>query len=161
MRGFFGVLFLAVVALVAGLVGYQIGITSHAVDGGGTVYVGGGFPGFGTLLFLLFIGFLFFGIAGRGRGHWGHGHDHWGAGYGRRGWGGGPWGGPMGPGGPGDQSGQGGNPGSAAWTDPRRQWVADMHRQLHADDAPGAGGTNANAGTTGGTGTTPGTGTTS
>ena len=154
MRGFFGVLFLAVVALVAGLVGYQIGITSHAVDGGGTVYVGGGFPGFGTLLFLLFIGFLFFGIAGRGhRGHWGHGY---GGGYGRGGWGGGPWGGgPMGPGGPGNQPGQGG---SAAWTDPRRQWVADMHRQLHADDAPGAGGTNANAGTTGATGTNPGTG---
>ena len=152
MRGFFGVLFLAVVALVAGLVGYQIGITSHAVDGGGTVYVGGGFPGFGTLLFLLFIGFLFFGIAGRGhRGHWGHGY---GGGYGRGPWGGG--GGPMGPGGPGNQTGQGG---SAAWTDPRQQWVADMHRQLHANDAPGAGGTNANPGTTGTAGTNPGTGT--
>ena len=42
------------------------------------------------------------------------GHGHWGAGYGR-----GPWGGPTGMTGP------------DASNDPRRQWVADMHRSLH------------------------------
>ena len=108
--GFLGILFLGLVAVVAGLVGYQAGLASNAVAAGTAVIVTGGFPGFGFLFFLLFIGFLFFAFAGRRRGPWGAGHGH------------GPWAGRTGPGGPGDPS------------DPRRQWVADLHRSLHAEE---------------------------
>ena len=110
----FGVLLFGLTAIVAGLIGYQIGLTSTATDATRIVYVGGGFPGFGFLFFLFFVGFLFFAFAGRRRA-WGNGHGHWGAGYGR-----GPWGGPA-----------PGMTGPDASTDPRRQWVADMHRSLH------------------------------
>ena len=122
MRGFFGVLFFGIVALVAGAIGYNIGLTSAAGVTERVVYVGGGggFGGFGLLFFLFFL-FLIFSFASRRR-SWGGGHGHWGAGYGR-----GPWGGPMGPGGQGNQTGTGPD----ASTDPRRQWVADMHRSLH------------------------------
>jgi hypothetical protein len=116
MRGFFGVLFLGLVALVGGLIGYQIGLTSTAADAARVVYVGGGFPGFGFLFFLFFIGFLFFAFAGRRRA-WGGGHGHWGAGYGR-----GPWGGP---------TGMSGMTGPDASNDPRRQWIAEFHKSLH------------------------------
>jgi hypothetical protein len=126
MRGLFGVLLLAFVAIVAGLIGYQAGISSNAVAAGTAVVVTGGFPGFGFLFFLFFIGFLFFAFAGRRRGPWGHGYGH--GGWGGR-MGGGP-GGPGGSGGPGDSS------------DPRRQWVADIHRSLHAEDAAAGGSTN-------------------
>ncbi len=113
MRGFFGVLFFGLVALVAGVIGYNIGLTSTAGAVERVVYVGGGgFGGFGFLFFLFFL-FLIFSFAGRRRA-WGGGHGHWGSGYGR-----GPWGGPTGTSGP------------NASTDPRRQWVADMHRSLH------------------------------
>lgn len=124
--GFFGVLFLALVAIVAGLIGYQAGLTSSAVSAGNAVVVTGGFPGFGTLFFLIFIGFLFFAFAGRrrawgGGGHWGggpwSGHSHWGAGYGR-----GPWAG-------------GSGSGTDASNDPRRQWIAEFHKSLHEADA--------------------------
>jgi len=107
-NGFLGILFLTLVAVVAGLIGYQAGLTSSAAAAGATVVITGGFPGVGTLFFLLFLGFLFFSFAGRRRGSWGPGRGH------------GPWAGQMGPGDPGD---------------PRRQWVADMHRRLHEDDA--------------------------
>jgi hypothetical protein len=118
--GFLGVLFLSLVALVAGLVGYQAGLTSNAVASGATVVVTGGFPGFGTLFFLLFLGFLFFSFAGRRRAHWagGHGHGLWGRG--------------AGPGGGQDGHGSFGGPGDPG--DPRRQWVVEMHRSLHAED---------------------------
>lgn len=113
MRGFFGVLFFGLVALVAGVIGYNIGLTSAAGAVERVVYVGGGgFGGFGLLFFLFFL-FLVVSFAGRRRA-WGGGHGHWGAGYGR-----GPWGGPTGTSGP------------DASNDPRRQWVADMHRSLH------------------------------
>jgi hypothetical protein len=116
MRGFFGVLFFGLVAIVAGLIGYQVGLGSTAGVAERVVYVGGGwFGGFGFLFFLFFL-FLIFSFAGRRR--WGGGH--WGSGYGR-----GPWGGPMGPG------SQGGPGSTDASSDPRRQWIADMHRSLH------------------------------
>lgn len=131
MRGFFGVLLLGLVALVGGLIGYQAGLTSTAATAGNAVIVTGGFPGFGTLCFLLFIGFLFFAFAGRRRA-WG-GHGHWGSGYGR-----GPWGGPMGGGfGPGGPGGTGSGPDASS--DPRRQWIAEMHRSLHEAEAKSAG----------------------
>ena len=115
------VLFLAVFALVAGLVGYQIGVGSTAAASGATVIVTGGGPGFGFLFFLFFIGILLFAFGGRRRGPWGYGHGAWGPGMSR-----GPWGGQPRDGGSG--------------TDPRRQWVAAMHRNLHAADVPTAAG---------------------
>jgi hypothetical protein len=111
--GFFGILLLALVALVGGIIGYQAGLTSSAAASGATVVVTGGLPGFGTLFFLLFIGFLFF--AARGRRSWAHGH--------------GPWAGRPGAGWPGIA----GDTGDAG--DPRRQWVADLHRRLHEEEA--------------------------
>lgn len=117
--GFLGILFLGLVALVAGFVGYQAGLTSNAIAAGTAVVVTGGFPGFGFLFFLLFVGFLFFAFAGRRHGHWATGHGH------------GPWAGRMGSGGPGGFDG----PGPADPRDPRRQWVADLHRSLHAEEA--------------------------
>jgi hypothetical protein len=124
--GLIGLLLLGAVAVVAGLVGYQAGAASSAAAAGATIVVTGGFPGLGFLFFLLFIGFLFFAFAGmRRRGPWGpgamaHGHGSWGPG------GRGRWGGPDGPDMP-------GGPDDAA--DPRHRWVAEMHRQLHAEDA--------------------------
>ena len=119
-RGLLGVLLLGIAAFVGGVIGYQVGLTSTAAAAGATVVITGGFPGFGFLFLLLFVGFVFFAAAGRRRGPWGHGHGH------------GPWAGPMGPGGPGRPGGFGG-PGDSS--DPRRQWVAEMHRNLHAEDA--------------------------
>ncbi len=117
MRGFLGVLFLGLVALVAGLIGYNAGLTSTAAAAGNVVYVtGGGFGGFGLLFFLFFL-FLIFSFAGRRR-MWGGGHGYWGPGYGR-----GPWGGPTGMTGP------------DASNDPRRQWIADFHKSLHEAEA--------------------------
>ena len=119
-RGFFGVLFFGLVAIVAGLIGYQARPEPRRrprpVER--VVYVGGGgwFPGFGFLFFLFFL-FLIFSFAGRRRA-WGGGHGHWGSGYGR-----GPWGGPTGTTGP------------DASSDPRRQWIADCHRSLHEAEA--------------------------
>ena len=114
--GLVGLLFLTFVAIVAGLIGYQAGLASNAATAGATVVVTGGFPGLGTLFFLLFVGFLFFAFAGRRRGAWGHGH--------------GPWTGRM---------------TATDPDDPRRRWVADMHRRLHEEDeGRAAGGTGAN-----------------
>lgn len=118
--GFLGVLFVGLVAIVAGLVGYQAGLASTAVEAGRTVVVGGWFPGFGFLFFLFFL-FVLFSFAGRRR-YWGGGHGYWGPGYGR-----GPWGGPTGMTGP------------DASTDPRQQWIADYHKSLHeAESKPDA-----------------------
>jgi hypothetical protein len=123
MRGFLAFLFLGLVALGAGAVGYNIGVSqavaSAAATAGATVVYAGGwhagwllFP-FGLLLaplfFIAFFGFLAFAFGPRRR-------------YGRGGWGGhGPGGGPMGD----------------RW-DARRQWVADQHRRLHEEEARAA-----------------------
>ena len=129
-RGIVGILLLGAVAVVAGLIGYQAGTASGAVAAGATVVVAGGFPwvGFFFLLFLMFfVAIPFFAFAGMRRG--GH-HGHGGPGAGGHGGPGAPW---M-RGGPGSWSG--GGPGA---DDPRRQWIADVHRSLHeADAASGA-----------------------
>jgi hypothetical protein len=116
MRALFGILLLVFTAVAAGIAGFQAGVASNVAAAGGVVWLGGWFPGFGFLFFLLFIGFMFFAFAGRrGRGPWGM--------YPGRG----PWGPP----------GEG---------DPRRQWIAEAHRRLHEEEAreassPTAGGT--------------------
>jgi len=115
--GFLGVLFLGLTALVAGIVGYQIGLTSQAAASGATVVVTGGFPGLGILFFLLFFGALFFIMAGRSRRMgrpeaWAHGRGPWG----------GPWGSPT---------------NGRSETDPRRAWIAEVHQRLH-EEAAGA-----------------------
>jgi len=111
--GFLGILFFGLVALVAGLVGYQLGLASHAVALGATVVVVSGFLGFG---FLLFLGFALIVLSGRQRGPWGPMGGH------------GSWAGRLG------LSGPGGFGRSAGRSDPRRQWIADLHRSLHEDD---------------------------
>ena len=112
--GFVGILVVGLVAIVAGLIGYQAGLTSNAVASGATVVVTGGFPGFGSLFFLFVLAFVAFSIAGRRRGAWigHHGHRPWT---------------------PGPSAG-GPGPGPEA-PDPRRQWLADLHRSLHAEEA--------------------------
>ena len=42
MRGFFGVLFFGLVAIVSGLIGYQVGLSSTVGAAERVVYVGGG-----------------------------------------------------------------------------------------------------------------------
>ena len=110
MRVAFGVLFTGLVALTAGVIGFQAGVASNIAASGGVVWLGGGIPGLGFLFFLFFVGFLFFAIGGR-----------------RRAWARGPMG------------GRGGWGGHGTWEngDPRRQWVAEAHRRLHEEDAAG------------------------
>ena len=113
MRGLLALLVTIGIALTAGFIGYQVGIAQNvAATTGAVVWMGGwGFPGFGFLFFLLFIGFLVFAFSGR-----------------RRGWGPGPYGpGPYGAG-----------PGGWSGDDSRRQWIADAHRRLHEEEARAA-----------------------
>ena len=125
MRVLLGILFTGVIALTAGLIGFQAGVASNIATAGGVVWLGGGIPGLGFLFFLFFLGFLFFAIGGR-----------------RRAWARGPMGGGWG--------GHGSGGGNGPWGDgdPRRQWVAEAHRRLHEEDgaAAGAQGPTANAG---------------
>ena len=128
MRGFLAFLFLGLVALGAGALGYNIGIsqavaTTASAAGATVVYAGGWHAGwllfpFGFLLFPLFLvaffGFLAFAFGPRrrfGRGGWGR-HE---GGYGPTGFG------PMG----------------CGW-ESRRQWVAEAHRRLHEEEARNA-----------------------
>jgi len=117
--GFFTILFLGLLVLVAGAVGYQAGLTSHAVASGATVVVAGGFPGFGFFFLLLLFGFVLFAVVGRRRGRWGSVHGR------------GPWAGWAGPGGPG-VFGPFADP-----SDPRRERIAALHRSLHEDGSTG------------------------
>jgi hypothetical protein len=127
MRGFLAFLFLGLVALGAGAIGYNMGVsqavtTTAAANGAAVVYAGGWH--WGGLLFLpfafflvplfffCFFGFLAFAFGPRrrfGRGPWG-GHDH---ADGPRGFG------PM---------------GGRGW-DSRREWIAEAHRRMHEEDA--------------------------
>jgi hypothetical protein len=120
MRGFLAFLFIGLVALGAGAVGYNIGVsqtaaTTAAASGTAVVYAGGWHLG-GLLLlpfafflvplfFMAFFGFLAF-VFGPRRRFAGHGY------------------GPM-----------GGGPGG--W-DGRRAWVAEQHRRLHEEEARSA-----------------------
>jgi hypothetical protein len=133
MRALFGVVLLGFTALAAGVAGFQAGIASNIGAAGGAVYLGGGIPGLGFLFLFLFLGFLFFALAGRRRrGPWGMAGGHGGPG-----WGHGPWGMHGGPTGDGD---------------PRRAWIAEAHRRLHEEEARNAG----SAGTSGTAGSNPG-----
>lgn len=118
MRALFGVLLVLAVAVTAGVIGFQAGVASNIAAAGGVVWLGGGFPFFGLLFFLLFLGVVFFAIGGARRRAMGPGA-----------WGGGPWGRPV---------------GGARGSDPRHEWVREMHRRLHEDDTatgdPSAGG---------------------
>ena len=109
MRGLFTLLIASVAALVGGIIGFQLGITSNIGAAGGTVVWHAGFPFFGFffpfLFFFLFVGLLFAAFGGR-----------------RRGWGGPGW-------------GNGYGPGTMSSDDPRRQWIADAHRRLHEEEA--------------------------
>ena len=138
MRLLLGFLFVGIVAIVAGVLGFQAGVASSVAAGTGgvpaIVYLGGGFHFGGFLFFLLFfflfVGLILFAFGGRRR--------HW---AGRDSMGRGPWSGGFGPMGGGD---------------PRRQWIADAHRRLHEDEAAGAAGTTGNSGSSdGATGGTP------
>jgi hypothetical protein len=120
MRALLGVLLVGATALIAGAIGYQVGVSSAvattAAAGGTVVYHaawGFGFPWFGFLFFPLCF-FLFFGLIAFAFG-------------GRRRWGGGP-------GGPGWGYGNGYTPSP---DDPRYRYIADAHRRLHEDEAAG------------------------
>lgn len=132
MRGFLAFLFLGLVALGAGAIGYSIGLSQHvatAAANGAPVYAGGWhwggmffFP-FGfflvPLFFIAFFGFLAFAFGPRRR-RWGRY-----GGYGPMGFG------PYGPG---------------AGDDPRGTWIADAHRRLHEEEARGSAAAGATAG---------------
>ncbi len=110
MRGLLGVLFTGVVAITAGVIGFQAGVASNIGAAGGAVVLGGGlFPGLGFLFFLFFIGFLLFAFGGMRRRAWGYG----------------PMGGP----------GRGAGPAPGPEGDPRRQWIVEAHRRLHEEEA--------------------------
>ena len=124
MRVLWAIILVTFSAIVAGAIGYQVGVsqaiaTSTAAAGGTVVYHaawGFGFPWLGFLFFPFFL-FLLFGLFAVAFG-------------GRRRWGGGPgWG--YGPG------GYGGGSFTSNPDDPRYRWVADAHRRLHDDEAAG------------------------
>ncbi len=120
MRVLWAIILVTFSAIVAGAIGYQVGVSSAvattAAAGGTVVYHaawGFGFPWLGFLFFPFFL-FLLFGLFAFAFG-------------GRRRWGGGP-------GGPGWGYGSGYTPSP---DDPRYRWVADAHRRLHEDEAAG------------------------
>jgi hypothetical protein len=138
MRGAFILIGGLAIALGAGLVGYQLGISANVATEAGTaaavpVYGYWGYPHFFggflffPLFFFLFLGLLFLAFGWRRRGPWGYGRGY---GYG-----------PMSEG------------------DPRREWIVDAHRRLHEEDerrgstdvtgGPGGGSTGGSAGPTG------------
>ncbi len=144
MRGFLAFIFLGLVALGAGAVGYNIGlsheVTTAAAANGATVVYGGGWH-WGGLLFLpfafllvplFFFGFFAFLASAFGpRRHYGHGH--WGGHGGEDG----PMGfGPM---------------GSRRW-DARREWIAEAHRRMHEEDAARGTSPSGTTGSSGGSG---------
>lgn len=124
MRGLFTLLIATIAAIVGGVIGFQLGVTSNIGAAGGTVVWHAGFGFFGFffpfLFFFLFIGLIFAAFGGR-----------------RRGWGGGPgWGNGYGPNGYGYGD------------DARRQWIADAHRKLHEEEARTGGTTPTSGGPT-------------
>lgn len=125
MRAALALLTTAGIAIGAGALGYQAGVTSAAGAAGagaGTVVIGAGFHLFGMFLFLPFLFFSFIALAALVGGRRRH-HGPWGMHWAADGRGG--WGGPMGPHGP--------------FADGRRAWVAEAHRKLHEEEARAAG----------------------
>lgn len=118
--GLIGVVVAALVALAAGVIGYNIGLGANVAANGTVVahpYWGFGFfhPFFGLLFGILFIVLIFALIrrvawGGHGHGWGGHGH----------GWGGPGW---YGPGGPSGQT--------------REEMLERWHRQAHGDHEAG------------------------
>ncbi len=125
MRGFLAFLFLGLLALGAGAIGYNIGVSHEvttAAANGATVVYGGGWHWGGLfflpfafflvpLFFFGFFAFLSFAFGPRrrfGRGWGDHGHA-----YGPMGFG------PM---------------GGRGW-DRRSEWIAEAHRRMHEEDA--------------------------
>ena len=101
--GILRVLFILVLAVVAGGIGYSMGLANAGVATGGAAVVyapwGFGFGFFGLLFPILLIVLLFGAIGGRRRGHggWGYGGHGYGPGSGPRGDGGArSWGDPSG-----------------------------------------------------------------
>jgi hypothetical protein len=119
MRAALALLVTGGIAVAAGVLGFQAGVASNIGAAGGSVVLGG-FSFVGPLLFMGFLFFSFLALAAifSGRRHrhgaWGH-HA-------------------MGPGGFGP-----GGPGGGQSGDPRRAWVAEIHRSLHEEDAQAAG----------------------
>jgi len=135
MRGFLAFLFLGLVALGAGAVGYNIGVsqavTTTAGAAGATVVYAGGWHLGGLLLlpfafllvplfFMTFFGFLAFAFGPRRR----FSHGGW--------------------------DGRDGGFGPGHGFDRRREWVAETHRRLHEEEAR-----NASTSSRSGTGSTP------
>jgi hypothetical protein len=147
MRGFLAFLFLGLVALGAGAIGYSIGLSQHvatAAATGAPVYAGGWHWGGGMfflpfglflapLFFIAFFGFLAFAFGPRRR-RWGRY-----GGYGPMG---------FGPYGPGED-------------DPRGAWIADAHRRLHEEEARRTASGPATGTASAGTATSPSSGPTS
>ncbi len=137
--GLFGVLIVVVLALVAGGIGYAVGVGSAPVAAGapGAVvypyfFHPFGFGLFGFIFFFLLIALLFAAIRGR----------RWGGGYGPgRGWGGG-----YGPGGWGRFNANDVPP-------PMQQALEDWHRQAHGQPGSTGSGASGPTGTAGSTGT--------
>lgn len=140
MRGFLAFLFIALVGLGAGALGYQAGaasaVTTAAAGAGTVVYAGGWHLGwlllpFGLFLFPLFL-FTFFGFLAFVFG----GHRRRWADHGPMGMHGDPGG--FGPRGFGPMGGHG--PFGRDRHDARREWVAEAHRHLHEEEAARAAG---------------------
>lgn len=106
-----GALLVVLVAIVAGIIGFQAGVAADVAGSTAAApaaywYAFPHFFGFGGFLFFFLIVLLLFAAFGGRRRAWG-GPRNWG-GYG-----------PMGEG------------------DPRRDWIADAHRRLHEEEARG------------------------
>jgi len=140
MRAFIGIFFFGLVAFAAGTLGFQAGVASAVASGTGNQaalwFLMGG-PHFGGLFFLFVLFAVAMAIGGARRRHRMHG------------WAGGPTGaGPMG--GHGPWSGHGPWGSRSAEGDPRRNWMSEMHRQMHEAEA-----TRGATGATAATGPTP------
>jgi hypothetical protein len=122
MRAALALLITGGVAVAAGILGFQAGVASNIGAAGGSVVLGG-FSFFGPLLFMGFLFFSFLALAAIFAGRR-HRHGPWGR-HGTEPGGFGGWG----PGGP----------GGGSFADPRRAWVAEMHRSLHEEEAMSAG----------------------
>jgi len=122
MRAFIGIFFFGLVAFAAGTLGFQAGVASAVAGGTGNpaaVWFLFGGPHFGGLFFLFALFAIALAIGGARRRHRMHGD-----------WAQGPWSG----------HGPWGNRFSDG--DPRRNWMSEMHRQMHEFEATRTAGTN-------------------
>jgi hypothetical protein len=119
--GFIGVIVVLLIAAVAGVIGYNLGVGSGAATTDGATHVvygpwGWGFGGFGLIFGILFFVLIFSLIR---RAVWGGGLRGW---YGRGGW------------------GHYGDPGHTHGMPPQAEpMLEDWHRRAHGEAGPGAG----------------------